>query len=59
MYESTLADYESMDKDGNKCYDVGTTEDGFYMKFGKQENKTFQSLYTSFFDKYGNFITQQ
>ena len=59
MYDSTLADYESMDKDGNKCYDVGTTEDGFYMKFGRQENKTFQSLYTSFFDKYGNFITQQ
>lgn len=59
MYESTLADYESMDKDGNKCYDVGTTEDGFYMKFGKQDGKTFQSLYTSFFDKYGNFITQQ
>ena len=59
MYESTLADYESMDKDENKCYDVGTTSDGFFMKFGKEENKTFQSLYTSYFDKYGNFITQQ
>ena len=59
MYESTLADYESMDKDENKCYDVGTTDDGFYMKFGKGDSKSFQSLYTSYFDKYGNFITQK
>ncbi len=59
MYESTLADYESMDKEGNKCYDVGTTGDGFFMKFGNGDEKSFKAVYTSYFDKYGNFITQE
>ena len=59
MYESTVADYESMDKEGNKCFDIGITDDGFFMKFGKGDNNSFKVKYTAYFDKYGNFITQE
>ena len=59
MYDSTVADYESMDKEGNKCFDIGKTDDGFCMKFGKGDNNSFTVKYTAYFDKYGNFITQE
>ena len=39
--------------------DIGKTDDGFCMKFGKGDNNSFTVKYTAYFDKYGNFITQE
>ena len=59
MKENTILDYPSMDEQGNRCFDISSNDDGFYMKFGKGDNKSFVNLYTSYFDKYGNFINKK
>lgn len=59
MAENTYVEYESMDDDNNKCYDISATSDGFMMRFGKGDQKSFVNKYTAYFDRYGNFIKQE
>ena len=59
MAENTYVEYESMDDDNNKCYDISATSDGFMMRFGKGDQKSFVNKYSAYFDRYGNFIKQE
>lgn len=59
MKANTIFDYKAMDDQGNKCFDIGLNSTGFFMKFGKGNNQSFVNLYTSYFDKYGNFVNKE
>jgi len=59
MFDNTFQDYKSMDEDGNKCFDVGKTSDGFYMKFGRGSDRSFKNLYIINYDKYGNYLDKE
>ncbi len=59
MSSNTVEDYKSMDDMGNKCFDIGKTNRGFYMKFGRGDSIAFKNLYTINYDKYGNYINKE
>ncbi len=59
MSDNTVQNYQAMDDNGNKCYDIGLNRLGFYMKYGKGDDKKFTNLYTVNYDKYGNFIDKE
>ena len=58
MYNDTYIEYKNIDDKGNKCYEVNTDKNGFYMKFGKGDENSFTSSYILHYDKNGNFIQQ-
>jgi len=59
MLNNTIIDFKSMDEDGNKCFDIGKSNNGFYMKYGKADNNSFKKLYSVYYDKYGNYINKE
>ena len=56
--QKVLEEYKNVDDKGNKCYEVNTDNNGFYMKFGKGDENSFTSSYILHYDRNGNFIQQ-
>ena len=56
MYDDTYIEYKNVDDSGNKCYEVNTDRQGFYMKFGHGNQESFTNSYILHYDHSGNFI---
>lgn len=59
MFNNTYIEYNPYDENKNQCYDIGRTENGFYMKFGKISKTNQEHQYTCYYDRFGNYITEK
>lgn len=58
MSGNRYIEYTPDDNEQHQCYDLGCTPDGFYMKFGTVDKSNVKHAYTCYYDRYGNFVTQ-
>ncbi len=59
IVNNTYIEYNPYDDKNNQCYDIGKTENGFCMKFGKISKNSQEHQYTCYYDRFGNYITEK